>query len=130
MTESVAVCDDGVIVATILIEVGISPSLQGFNYLKDAILLYKKYNGVMKDVIKEVAKKNDASHFKIEKAMRFALNDARDRSDFNRLNATLQIEYIKPNTTISAKEFIVLISEYINNDYFRNEILKKTLKNL
>ena len=114
MSESGAECDDGILVATLLIAVGINSSLRGFNYLKDAILLYKKHNGVMKDVIKEVAEKNNTSRFRIEKAMRFALNDARARSDFDRLNAILRIEYIKPNTTISSKEFIALISEYIN----------------
>ena len=128
MTGTGAECDDGTIVAALFMEIGIRPSLQGYDYLKEAVLLYKKHNGIMKNITKEIAEKYNVPIAKVDKTMRAALNYVQDK--LNRLNAILKIDYIQPNMTISTKEFLALISEYINNDYFRNEILKKTLKNL
>lgn len=130
MAEQEADCSDSTIVSALLIEIGIRPSLQGYDYLKEAVLIYKKHNGVMKNITKEIAEKDKVSLFKVEKAMRSALNHVQDQGELNRLNAILKTDYIRPNVTISTKEFLALISEYINNDYFRNEILRKTLKNL
>lgn len=109
---------------------GIRSSLQGYDYLKEAVLLYKKHNGVMKNITKEISEKYNIPKAKVDKTMRAALNYVQVQGKLNRLNAILKIDYIQPNMTISTKEFLALISEYVNNDYFRNEILKKTLKNL
>ena len=109
---------------------GIRSSLQGYDYLKEAVLLYKKHNGVMKNITKEISEKYNVPIAKVDKTMRAALNYVQAQGKLNRLNAILKIDYIQPNMTISTKEFLALISEYVNNDYFRNEILKKTLKNL
>lgn len=130
MTETGAECDDGTIVAALFTEMGIRPSLQGYDYLKEAVLLYKKHNGVMKNITKEISEKYNVPKAKVDKTMRAALNYVQAQGKLNRLNAILKIDYIQPNMTISTKEFLALISEYVNNDYFRNEILKKTLKNL
>ena len=40
MVETGAECDDGTIVAALFMEIGIRPSLQGYDYLKEAVLLY------------------------------------------------------------------------------------------
>lgn len=130
MTETGAECDDGTIVAALFTEMGIRPSLQGYDYLKEAVLLHKKHNGVMKNITKEISEKYNVPKVKADKTMRAALNYGQAQGKLNRLNAILKIDYIQPNMTISTKEFLALISEYVNNDYFRNEILKKTLKNL
>ncbi len=87
-------------------------------------------NKLMKNITMEIADKYNVPIAKVDKTMRAALNYVQDQGKLNHLNAILKIDYIQPNMTISTKEFLALISEYINNDYFRNEILKKTLKNL
>lgn len=84
----------------------------------------------MKNITKEISEKYNVPIAKVDKTMRAALNYVQAQGKLNRLNAILKIDYIQPNMTISTKEFLALISEYVNNDYFRNEILKKTLKNL
>lgn len=84
----------------------------------------------MKNIMKEIAEKYNAAIAKVDKTMRAALNYVQDQGKLNRLNTILKIDYIQPNMTIGTKEFLALISEYINNDYFKNEILRKTLKNL
>ena len=109
---------------------GIRSSLQGYDYLKEAVLLYKKHNGVMKNITKEISEKYNVPIAKVDKTMRAALNYVQAQGKLNRLNAILKRDYIQPNMTLSTKEFLALISEYVNNDYFRNEILKRTLKNL
>lgn len=130
MAEQEADCSDSTIVSALLIEIGIRPSLQGYDYLKEAVLIYKKHNGVMKNITKEISDKYNVPIAKVDKTMRAALNYVQDQGKLNQLNAILKIDYIRPNMTIGTKEFLALISEYINNDYFRNEILRKTLKNL
>ena len=51
--------DDNTVISALFMEIGISPSLDGFNYLKEAIFAYKKNNGIMGSVCAEVAKNND-----------------------------------------------------------------------
>lgn len=130
MAETGVECDDGTIVSALFMEIGLRPSLQGFDYLKDAVLVYKKNNGAMKSICKEVAEKNNVAVVKVERSIRFAVNYVQDQGNLKRLNGILGIEYVKQGITISTKEFIALIAEFVNNDYFRNEILIKNLKNL
>lgn len=130
MAETGVECDDGTIVSALFMGIGMNPSLQGFDYLKDAVLVYKKNNGAMKSICKEVAEKNNVAVVKVERSIRFAVNYVQDQDNLKRLNGILGIEYVKQGITISTKEFIALIAEFVNNDYFRNEILIKNLKNL
>lgn len=130
MAETGVECDDGTIVSALFMEIGLRPSLQGFDYLKDAVLVYKKNNGAMKSICTEVAEKNNVAVTKVERSIRFAVNYIQDQRSLKRLNDILEIEYIRPGVSISTKEFIALIAEFINNNYFRNEILIKNLNNL
>ena len=130
MAETGVECDDGTIVSALFMEIGMNPSLQGFDYLKNAVLVYKKNKGAMKSICKEVAEKNNVAVVKVERSIRFAVNYVQDQGNLKRLNGILGIEYVKQGITISTKEFIALIAEFVNNDYFRNEILIKNLKNL
>lgn len=90
MTETGAECDDGTIVAALFMEIGIRPSLQGYDYLKEAVLLYKKHNGVMKNITKEISERYNVPIAKVDKTMRAALNYVQDQGKFNRLNAILK----------------------------------------
>ena len=122
--------DDNTVISALFMEIGISPSLDGFNYLKEAIFAYKKNNGIMGSVCDEVAKNNDTSVWSVERTMLFAVNYAQDRGTFDRLNGVLGINYVTPSARVSIKEFISLVSEYLNNEYFRNEVLVQNLNNL
>ena len=129
MNESGTDCDDGTIVSAILIEIGITPDRQGYEYLKDAILTYKKHNGSMREIAEEVAEKNNVPRNKVERIVRFEVNRVQDQGTLAKLNKIIETDYILPNVTISTKEFISLISEFINND-FHKETIKKNLGNL
>ena len=48
--------DDETVVSALFMEIGISPALDGFGYLKEAIFAYKKNNGVMGNVCAAIAK--------------------------------------------------------------------------
>lgn len=93
--------DDNTVISALFMEIGISPSLDGFNYLKEAIFAYKKNNGVMGNVCVEVAKNNDTSVWSVERTMRFAVNYAQDRGTFDRLNGVLGINYVTPSARVS-----------------------------
>ena len=129
MNESGTDCDDGTILSAILIEIGITPDRQGYEYLKDAILTYKKHNGSMREIVEEVAEKNNVPRNKVERIVRFEVNRVQDQGTITKLNKIIETDYILPNVTISTKELISLISEFINND-FHKEMLKKNLGNL
>ena len=129
MNEPGTDCDDGTIVFAILIEIGITPDRQGYEYLKDAILTYKRHNGSMKEIAEEVAKNNNITRNKAERIMRFEVNRIQDQGTITKLNKIIETDYILPNVTISTKEFISLISEFITND-FHKAMLKKNLGNL
>ena len=129
MNESGTDCDDGTIVSAILIEIGITPDRQGYEYLKDAILTYKKHNGSMGEIAEEGAEKNNVPRNKVERIVRFEVNRIQDQGTITKLNKIIETDYILPNATISTKEFISLISEFISND-FHKKTLKKNLGNL
>lgn len=122
--------DDDTVVSALFMEIGISPALDGFGYLKEAIFAYKKNNGVMGNVCAEIAKNNDVSAYAVERTMRFAVNFAQDKGTFGRLNRVLGVDYVTPTVRVGIKEFISLVSEYVNNEYFRNEVLVQNLTNL
>ena len=122
--------DDETVVSALFIEIGISPALDGFRYLKEAIFAYKRNNGVMGNVCAEIAKYNDVTAYSVERTMRFAVNFAQDKGTFGRLNKVLGVDYVSSTVRVGAKEFISIVSEYVNNAYFRNEVLIRNLSNL
>ena len=128
MSETEIDSEDNTLVSDLLVSIGVSPSLNGFGYLKEAIFVYDKNAGEMNGVYEEVGKKYGAKATAVERAMRSALKRANKRGMLQRLNEFLSTEYVKPGIKIINKEFVSIIAEYMRTDYFKT-LLRTNLAN-
>lgn len=65
----------------VLIEIGVPVSVKGFRYIVDAILIWdsKKNVEMTKELYPQIARKNDDTPSKVERAIRHAFEVARKR---------------------------------------------------
>lgn len=126
MPETDVNSEDNTLVSDLLISTGVSPSLNGFGYLKEAILVYDGNEGDINAVYEEVGRKYGAKALTVERAMRSALKQANKKGTLRRLNEFLCADYVKADAVISNKEFVSVIAEYMRIGYFKT-ILRENL---
>ncbi|MCD7728149.1 MAG: sporulation initiation factor Spo0A C-terminal domain-containing protein [Ruminococcus sp.] len=72
-------------------QLGISEKLKGYHYLREAILLSindtQMLESVTKDLYPTVAKKFNTTYSRVERAIRYAIETAWEKGDFNEQNA-------------------------------------------
>lgn len=103
------------IVSGIMHQIGVPAHIKGYHYLREAIILAVKDNRIMNSVTKElyptVAKSNNTTSSRVERAIRHAIEVAWDRGDVDVLNSyfgyTIQTSRGKPTNS----EFIAMISD-------------------
>ena len=103
---------------------GYIPSEQGYEFLRDAILLtiadHGYINAVTKRLYPEIAKRNMTTASRVERAIRHAIEVAWDRGDVDTLNSYFgyTIHNLRGKPTNS--EFIAMISDKIRLDKKRH----------
>lgn len=100
--------------STMLMSMGILPSMAGFKYEKKAVEVYEKHKGRMTRVYEEVGKEYKVSGAAVEKDMRGAIEMASRRGWLMRLNEITGIEYLKEGEKLTVKEFIATLVEIMN----------------
>lgn len=106
-----------ILITDIIHQIGIPAHIKGYHYLRDAIMMSVKDNSMISSVTKilypTVAKKNDTTSSRVERAIRHAIEVAWDRGDIDTLNSyfgyTIQNSRGKPTNS----EFIAMISDKI-----------------
>lgn len=99
--------------SSLLLTLGVLPSVVGFEYIKSAVLSYDDYSGNMSAICSAIASENFVSKCSVERDIRTALLSAQQRGWLMRLNDLLGINFIAQDERIKAKEFIALVAEYI-----------------
>ncbi len=102
-------------ITDIIHQIGIPAHIKGYHYLRDAIMMSVKNNGIINSVTKllypTVAKKHNTTSSRVERAIRHAIEVAWDRGDIDVLDSyfgyTIQNERGKPTNS----EFIAMISD-------------------
>ena len=69
--------EDNTLVSDLLVSIGVSPSLNGFGYLKEAIFVYDKNKGEMNAVYEEVGKKYGAKASAVERGDAFGVETSK-----------------------------------------------------
>lgn len=99
-----------------LMEIGISPSLNGFDYLTDAIMLCmdsKKYlKGVTKILYPEIAEKNETTGSRVERGIRHAIEKAYESGSPDLYEKIPVCSNLK-KSKLTNSEFIATICELI-----------------
>lgn len=106
---------DEVTVTEILHQIGVPAHIKGYQFLRDAILLTMRepeyINAVTKRLYPEIAKKNNTTASRVERAIRHAIEVAWDRGDVDTLNSYFgyTIHNLRGKPTNS--EFIAMIAD-------------------
>ena len=118
-----AVDSDELKVTEILHQVGVPAHIKGYQFLRDAILLTMNepdyINAVTKRLYPEIAKKNNTTASRVERAIRHAIEVAWDRGDVDVLNRYFgyTIHSLRGKPTNS--EFIAMIADKMRLDRHR-----------
>ena len=105
------------IVTNMIHEIGIPAHIKGYNYIRSAILMCVKepelVNAITKRLYPEIAKKYETTGYRVERAIRHAIEVAWDRGDVEVLDSyfgyTLRSDRGKPTNS----EFIAMLADKI-----------------
>lgn len=103
-------------ISRLLLDIGVPPSLTGFQYLHDAIEYKMASTNSISGIYKQVAEKNGTTSTKAERSMRHAIETA-----FDRMPPEL-IEEIFGNTVSASKsrptnsEFIAVMALHLREE--------------
>lgn len=116
----VTLVDDECTVTEILHQIGVPAHIKGYQFLRDAILMTMEngeyINSVTKRLYPEIAKKNNTTASRVERAIRHAIEVAWDRGDVDTLNSYFgyTIHNLRGKPTNS--EFIAMIADRMRLD--------------
>ncbi len=122
-TQSVPIVKDTVVsdndlelmVTEIIHQIGVPAHIKGYNYLREAIMLSVKDNDMINSVTKvlypTVAKKNQTTSSRVERAIRHAIEVAWDRGDIDVLNSYFGYTIHNSRGKPTNSEFIAMIAD-------------------
>ena len=99
-----------------LLDLGFRPSLKGFTYIKEAILLYSKIllvNSIFSDVYSKIAQKYGSSTTSIDCAIKKSIEDTWYKSKLNHEHQLFRWPIIKTEYHPTNLEFIATMAELI-----------------
>ena len=104
-------------ITTILNEVGFTPNLKGYKYLKSAIRIayndQETLNGITKQLYPKIAKENQTYYSQVERTIRSAIEIAWDKSQGNFFYKILGYRGMSSGKRPTNGEFIASVVEYL-----------------
>ena len=100
--------------SSLLLMVGVMPSVVGYDYIKSAVKLYGECEGNMNLICSRIASKNVVTKGSVERNIRTAILTAYNRGYLTRLNDLLGFNVINQTDKLTSKEFIAIVAEYVN----------------
>lgn len=117
VVKDTVVCDSDLemMVTEIIHQIGVPAHIKGYHYLREAIMLSVKdmemINSVTKLLYPTVAKKNQTTSSRVERAIRHAIEVAWDRGDVDVLNSYFGYTIHNGRGKPTNSEFIAMISD-------------------
>lgn len=107
-------------VSGLMHEVGVPASIRGYDYIRESILMALSDRGVLKAITKElypsVAKNNDTTASRVERAIRHAVEVAWQRGDVDVLNGIFGYTVKSSKGKPTNGEFISMLTERVKLD--------------
>lgn len=108
-----------------LVELKITPSLSGFQYIKECliIILIKrgKVGGLFRGIYKQLANEYQTTASSVERAIRNALDTIWENAQARAINKVIGLnvfgKYDKPSIT----QFLTLLAEKLSQEYYIND---------
>ena len=111
------------VVTSLILEVGITAKIKGYDYLREAIKLVLEdanlANSIVKQLYPSVAKIFNTSASRVERAMRYAIETAWDRGDAETLNRIFGFTINQAKGKPTNSEFIAMISDKLRLEMTR-----------
>ena len=104
--------------------VGIQPSRIGYSLIKDAVGLYLYGVKKMSTIQEQLSDTYKISRSAVERDIRSAIESAAMRDNLYNINSILGIDVLTKGEQLSAKHFISLLAEYVNDPIVRKNLLK------
>jgi len=105
------------VVTDIILEIGVPAHIKGYQYIRDAIIMNVEQpeiiNAVTKILYPAVARKNNTTPSRVERAIRHAIEVAWDRGDVDILNAYFGYTVHNLRGKPTNSEFIAMIADKI-----------------
>ena len=105
----------------ILLSVGISANLQGYNYLKEAIKLAIKDSQFITSITKKmyptVASKFNTTSCRVERAIRHALEVSFNKGKIVVLNELFGLKIFDNNEKPTNSEFVALVADRLSMEF-------------
>lgn len=102
-------------VTEIIHQIGVPAHIKGYHYLRDAIIMCVRQpqiiNSVTKQLYPNVAKQNDTTSSRVERAIRHAIEVAWDRGDVDILNSYFGYTIHNTRGKPTNSEFIAMIAD-------------------
>ena len=112
--------DDECTVTEILHQIGVPAHIKGYQFLRDAILMTMEepeyINSVTKQLYPEIARRNNTTPSRVERAIRHAIEVAWDRGDVDTLNSYFGYTIHNLRGKPINSEFIAMISDKMRLD--------------
>lgn len=107
-------------VARLMHEVGVPASIRGYDYIRESIMMALKDKNVLKSITKElypsIAKSNDTTSSRVERAIRHAVEVAWQRGDVEILNNIFGYTVKSTKGKPTNGEFISMLTERVRLD--------------
>lgn len=107
-------------VADLMHEVGVPAHIRGYDYIRDSILLSLENRNMLKAITKDlyptVAKNNNTTASRVERAIRHAIEVAWGRGDIDTLNSIFGFTVKSSKGKPTNGEFISMLTERIRLD--------------
>jgi two-component system response regulator (stage 0 sporulation protein A) len=107
-------------VAELMHEVGVPAHIRGYDYIRDSIMLSLNDRNMLKAITKDlyptVAKNNNTTASRVERAIRHAIEVAWGRGDIDTLNAIFGFTVKSSKGKPTNGEFISMLTERIRLD--------------
>lgn len=110
-------------VTNIIHEVGVPAHIKGYNFLRDAIMMsindMEMLNSITKVLYPAIAKKNNTTPSRVERAIRHAIEVAWSRGEVDTIDELFGFTVNKGKGKPTNSEFIALIADKIRLEYKR-----------
>lgn len=107
-------------VARLMHEVGVPASIRGYDYIRESIMLALGNKNILKSITKElypsIAKSNDTTSSRVERAIRHAVEVAWQRGDVDVLNSIFGYTVKSSKGKPTNGEFISMLTERVRLD--------------
>lgn len=106
-------------ISDILLSLGVSPKLKGFNYLKSAISMYMADENLVRCFIKTiypaVAEKFNTNASRVDRTIRYAIDKTFIQGNTDKINEIFGHIIDGNNYKVTNSQFIITIAMYIKN---------------